>query len=122
MTTNRPRRRGPILFLGGLASDKASGFSTNWRPVPQTAAPAGPLALPYSAPPEDSEHAAADEGAGQRENRDRQDVAEEQVRQVPDIIEDHACHLDTCLSRFGIPPGAWDGPKPKPPQVLTLYP
>ena len=26
------------------------------------------------------------------------------------IIEDHACHLDTCLSRFGIPPGAWDRP------------
>jgi hypothetical protein len=23
------------------------------------------------------------------------------------IIEDHACHLDTCLSRFGIQPGAW---------------
>jgi hypothetical protein len=37
------------------------------------------------------------------------------------IIEDHACHLDTCLSRFGIPPGAWDRPKPKPTQALTLY-
>ena len=39
------------------------------------------------------------------------------------IIEDHACHLDTCLSRFGIPPGAWDRPKPKPTptSALTLY-
>jgi hypothetical protein len=39
------------------------------------------------------------------------------------IIEDHACHLDTCLSRFGIPPGAWDRPKPtaKPTPALTLY-
>ncbi len=37
------------------------------------------------------------------------------------IIEDHACHLDTCLSRFGIPPGAWDWPRPKATQALTLY-
>ena len=30
------------------------------------------------------------------------------------IVEDHACHLDTCLSRFGIPPGPWEWPKPEP--------
>lgn len=24
-----------------------------------------------------------------------------------ETIEDHACHLETCLSRFGIQPGAW---------------
>ena len=35
------------------------------------------------------------------------------------IIEDHACHLDTCLSRFGIPPGAWDRPRPKPTPTPT---
>jgi hypothetical protein len=22
-------------------------------------------------------------------------------------LEDHACHLDTCMSRFGVPPGVW---------------
>lgn len=37
------------------------------------------------------------------------------------IIDDHACHLDTCLSRFGIPPGAWDRPKPSPTPALSLY-
>lgn len=36
------------------------------------------------------------------------------------IIEDHACHLDTCLSRFGIPPGAWDRPKSKPTATWAL--
>jgi len=37
-------------------------------------------------------------------------------------IEDHACHLETCLSRFGIQPGAWASPgaaAPVPP--VTLY-
>jgi hypothetical protein len=24
-------------------------------------------------------------------------------------LEDHDCHLDTCLSRFGVPPGLWQG-------------
>jgi hypothetical protein len=39
------------------------------------------------------------------------------------VIEDHACHLDTCLSRFGVRPGAWDGPqsKPTPTTALPLY-
>jgi hypothetical protein len=36
-------------------------------------------------------------------------------------IEDHPCHLDTCLSRFGIPPGPWDRPKPSPARPLALY-
>ena len=22
-------------------------------------------------------------------------------------LDDHACHLDTCMSRFGVPPGLW---------------
>jgi hypothetical protein len=22
-------------------------------------------------------------------------------------LEDHDCHLDTCMSRFGVPPGLW---------------
>lgn len=22
-------------------------------------------------------------------------------------LDDHACHLDTCISRFGVPPGLW---------------
>jgi hypothetical protein len=35
------------------------------------------------------------------------------------IIEDHACHLDTCLSRFGIQPGAWHPAGPAAP--LKLY-
>jgi hypothetical protein len=30
------------------------------------------------------------------------------------IVEDHACHLETCLSRFGIPPGAWHRVEPAP--------
>lgn len=41
------------------------------------------------------------------------------------VIEDHACHLDTCLSRFGIAPGAWDRPRPtatpKAAPASTLY-
>jgi hypothetical protein len=35
------------------------------------------------------------------------------------LVDDHACHLDTCLSRFGVPPGAWQKPAPTPP--LKLY-
>ena len=35
------------------------------------------------------------------------------------IIADHACHLETCLSRFGIPPGAWHPADPTKP--FTLY-
>jgi hypothetical protein len=27
-------------------------------------------------------------------------------------LEDHACHLDTCMSRFGIPPGLWTPHRP----------
>jgi hypothetical protein len=23
-------------------------------------------------------------------------------------MEDHACHLDTCMSRYGVPPGLWE--------------
>jgi hypothetical protein len=23
------------------------------------------------------------------------------------ILEDHDCHLDTCMSKFGVPPGLW---------------
>ena len=29
-------------------------------------------------------------------------------------IDDHACHLETCLSRFGILPGAWSPADPAP--------
>jgi hypothetical protein len=29
-------------------------------------------------------------------------------------VDDHACHLDTCLSRFGILPGAWAPASPAP--------
>jgi hypothetical protein len=29
-------------------------------------------------------------------------------------LSDHICHLDTCVSRFGIPPGLWS------PQILHL--
>ncbi len=25
-------------------------------------------------------------------------------------LEDHDCHLDTCMSRFGVPPGRWPDP------------
>jgi hypothetical protein len=35
------------------------------------------------------------------------------------IVEDHACHLDTCLSRFGIQPGPWHRASPAEP--LKLY-
>jgi hypothetical protein len=34
-------------------------------------------------------------------------------------IEDHACHLETCLSRFGILPGAW-APAETAPAALKL--
>jgi hypothetical protein len=27
-------------------------------------------------------------------------------------LEDHDCHLDTCLSKFGVPPGLWPAPPP----------
>jgi hypothetical protein len=38
------------------------------------------------------------------------------------IIEDHACHLDTCLSRFGIQPGVWSQAHPaEPASTLKLY-
>ena len=40
------------------------------------------------------------------------------------ILEDHACHLDTCLSRFGIQPGAWapaPSPVPAPSGSVKLY-
>jgi hypothetical protein len=37
------------------------------------------------------------------------------------IIEDHACHLDTCLSRFGIPPGAWAPADPSGTGAGKLY-
>lgn len=38
------------------------------------------------------------------------------------IIEDHACHLDTCLSRFGIQPGAWaTTPAPASVAPVKLY-
>ena len=35
------------------------------------------------------------------------------------IIEDHPCHLETCLSRFGIQPHAWHSAEPAAP--LKLY-
>lgn len=34
-------------------------------------------------------------------------------------LEDHGCHLDTCMSRFGVPPGLWR-PR-KPPVADPLY-
>ncbi|MES1206327.1 MAG: hypothetical protein ABUS79_10360 [Pseudomonadota bacterium] len=36
------------------------------------------------------------------------------------LIEDHPCHLDTCLSRFGIPPAAWE-PAGRPAPTPKLY-
>ena len=37
--------------------------------------------------------------------------------------EDHECHLDTCMSRFGVPPGLWRDPDPmtSPPEMINLY-
>jgi hypothetical protein len=29
-------------------------------------------------------------------------------------LEDHDCHLDTCLSKFGVPPGLWRSPPARP--------
>lgn len=34
-------------------------------------------------------------------------------------LDDHDCHLDTCMSRFGVPPGLWCARKP--PLVSQLY-
>lgn len=33
-------------------------------------------------------------------------------------LDDHACHLDTCMSRFGVPPGVWRARKADPPLLL----
>ncbi len=35
----------------------------------------------------------------------------------PDL-QDHACHLDTCMSRFGVPPGLWRGRSMAPVRLL----
>jgi hypothetical protein len=32
-------------------------------------------------------------------------------------LEDHDCHLETCLSKFGVPPGLWRAPAPHAPQA-----
>jgi hypothetical protein len=34
-------------------------------------------------------------------------------------LDDHACHLDTCMSRFGVPPGLW---RPRSIPAIQLWP